>query len=68
MTKRNTLTLKVAILSALGVSLTFFLGNTAMTTLDAYVSAFSQMGAFVLGMFSLIGVISTLVMFLVDEE
>jgi hypothetical protein len=68
MTKRNTLTLKVAILSALGVSLTFFLGNTAMTTVDAYVSVFSQMGAFVLGMFSLIGVISTLVMFLVDEE
>jgi hypothetical protein len=68
MTKQNKLTIKVAILSALGVALTFFLANTSVTTPDAATSVFSQMGAFVLGMFSLIGVISTVVMFLVEDN
>ncbi len=68
MTKHNVLTAKLALVSSIGVALTFFLINNAMTTSNYAVSFYSQAGAFVVGMFSLGGVIATLVYFLSTEE
>ena len=68
MTKQNVMTIKLAILSTLGVALTFFLGNYAMNNINSIIGYGSQLLAVVVGVFSAIGVIATLVYFLVEEE
>ena len=68
MTKQNKMTIKLATLSSIGVALTYSLATNAMTNANPFVAYGSQLGAFVVGMFSLIGVISTIVYFLVEEE
>ena len=68
MTKQNVMTIKLATLSTLGVALTFFLGNYAMNNISSIVGYGSQLLAVVVGVFSAIGVIATLVYFLVEEE
>jgi Mg2+ and Co2+ transporter CorA len=62
------MTIKLATLSTLGVALTFFLGNYAMNNISSIVGYGSQLLAVVVGVFSAIGVIATLVYFLVEEE
>ena len=68
MTKHNIQTIKLAIVSSLGVALTYFLATNAMTNAKPFVAYGSQLGAFVIGMFTTLGVIATLVYFLVGEE
>jgi hypothetical protein len=62
------MTIKLAILSTLGVSLTFFLGNYASNNITSLIGYGSQLLAVVVGIFSAIGVIATIVYFLVEEE
>jgi hypothetical protein len=68
MTKQNVMTIKLAILSTLGVALTYFLATNAMTNDNSLVAYGSQLGAVVVGIFSGLGVIATIVYFLVEEE
>jgi hypothetical protein len=68
MTKQNKITIKLAILSSVGVALVFLLGNNAMTNANPFLAYGSQLGAVVLGVFTTIGVIATLVYFLTEEE
>ena len=68
MTKQNVMTIKLATLSTLGVALTYFLGNYAMNNITSVVGYGSQLLAVVVGVFSALGVIATLVYFLTEEE
>jgi Mg2+ and Co2+ transporter CorA len=68
MTKQNVMTIKLATLSTLGVALTYFLGNYAMNNITSIVGYGSQLLAVVVGVFSALGVIATIVYFLVEEE
>jgi Mg2+ and Co2+ transporter CorA len=68
MTKQNVMTIKLATLSTLGVALTYFLGNYAMNNITSVVGYGSQLLAVVVGVFSALGVIATIVYFLVEEE
>jgi Mg2+ and Co2+ transporter CorA len=62
------MTIKLATLSTLGVALTYFLGNYAMNNITSVVGYGSQLLAVVVGVFSALGVIATLVYFLTEEE
>jgi Mg2+ and Co2+ transporter CorA len=68
MTKQNVMTIKLATLSTLGVALTYFLGNYAMNNITSVVGYGSQLLAVVVGVFSALGIIATLVYFLTEEE
>ena len=68
MTKQNKMTIKLGFLSTIGVSLTYSLAANAMTNANPFVAYSSQLGAVVLGVFSAIGVIATIVYFLTEEE
>jgi Mg2+ and Co2+ transporter CorA len=68
MTKQNVMTIKLATLSTLGIALTFFLGNYAMNNITTILGYGSQLLAVPIGIFSGIGVIATIVYFLVEEE
>ena len=68
MTKQNKMTIKLATLSTLGVALTYSLATNAMTNANSFVAYGSQLGAVVLGVFTGIGVIATIVYFLVEAE
>jgi hypothetical protein len=67
MTKQNRLTVKLAILTTLGIGLTFFLGNNAMTNTNGALAFGSQLGAVVVGIFSALGLIATLVYLLTED-
>ena len=67
MTKNNVMAIKLAIVSSLLGFITYLFIDLAKNG-SPVESAIGQMGAFVVGFFGLISVISTLVFFLTTEE
>lgn len=67
MTKQNKTTVKLAVLTTLGIGLTFFLGNNAMTNANGFIAYGSELAAVVVGIFSGLGLIITLVYFLTED-
>jgi Na+-transporting NADH:ubiquinone oxidoreductase subunit NqrE len=60
--------LKASFLSLALTVLTVFLGITTATNSDPYISALAQMGTFVIGMFTIVAIISTTVYMFVGDE
>lgn len=68
MTKYAKNMLKGSILSLALSTITTLLAMNAYTNKDEWLSAYSSLGAFVIGAFALIGVVATLVYLFVGDE
>jgi len=67
MTKHNKLNLRIALVSGLLSYVTYLFIGLA-TTGTPTESAIGQLGSFVIGTFAVIGIVTTLVMFVVGED
>ena len=68
MTRYASNLIKASSLSLTLTILTVFLGITTATNSDEYISALANLGTFVVGMFGLVSIVSTIVYLFIGDE